>query len=97
MMLIWLGYGYAALNVITLVVYGKDKWAAKHQRWRTPERTLHLLALLGGWPGAILAQTLFSHKTSKRSFQRLFWLSVLCNLLMFGVIFRFYPSYLMLD
>jgi uncharacterized membrane protein YsdA (DUF1294 family) len=95
MMLAWLGYGYVVLSAITLAVYGKDKWAAKHQRWRTPERTLHLLALLGGWPGAFLGQKLFTHKTSKRSFQRLFLLSVLCNLLMLGVIFRFYPSYLM--
>lgn len=82
MMLTWLGYGYAVLSFITMALYGRDKWAAKHQRWRTPERTLHLLALLGGWPGAMLGQKIFRHKTSKRSFQRLFMLSVLCNLLM---------------
>ncbi|MFT5879845.1 MAG: uncharacterized membrane protein YsdA (DUF1294 family) [Moritella sp.] len=94
MMLAWLGCGYAVLSVITLVVYGRDKWAAKHQRWRTAERTLHLLALLGGWPGAILAQKVFTHKTSKSAFQRLFLLSVLCNLLMLGVIFRLFFDHL---
>jgi len=93
MMLTWLGYGYAVLSVATMAVYGRDKWAAKHQRWRTPERTLHLLALLGGWPGAMLGQKIFSHKTSKRSFQRLFMLSVLCNLLMLSGFFYLTSSY----
>ena len=92
-MLVWLGYSYLVLSIITLLVYGKDKWAAKRQAWRTPERTLHLLALLGGWPGALVGQKLFSHKKSKISFKRIFWLTVVGNVLIVFGIFQIDPSY----
>ena len=68
------------LNVATLATYALDKRAAVVGNWRTPERTLHLLALAGGWPAALVAQQLLRHKTSKPGFQRLFWLSVAGNL-----------------
>lgn len=58
----------AALCVLTFGVYGADKKAARSGQWRTPEKTLHLLALAGGWPGAWAAQRLFRHKSSKPSF-----------------------------
>ncbi|WP_017220190.1 DUF1294 domain-containing protein [Moritella dasanensis] len=96
-MLVWLGYSYVVLSIITLLVYGKDKWAAKRQAWRTPERTLHLLALLGGWPGALLGQKLFSHKISKISFKRIFWLTVVGNLLIVLGIFQIDPSYVVVS
>jgi len=64
------------LSVVTFCVYGWDKRQAKLDRWRTPEKTLQGLALLGGWPGAILAQRYFRHKTRKTSFQIVFWLIV---------------------
>lgn len=67
------------LSLLTLLFYVTDKAAAQRNRWRTPESTLHLLALLGGWPGALVAQGLFHHKTSKRSFQRTFWTTVVLN------------------
>lgn len=92
-MLVWLGYSYLVLSIITLLVYGKDKWAAKRQAWRTPERTLHLLALLGGWPGALIGQKLFSHKKNKISFKRIFWLTVVGNVLIVFGIFQIDPSY----
>jgi len=41
---------------------------------------LHLLSLLGGWPGALIGQGLFRHKTSKQSFQFMFWLTVAINI-----------------
>jgi len=72
---------YAVLSVITLVVYGADKLAAKHGRWRTPEATLHLLALAGGWPGALAAQRVFRHKTSKQPFRSIFRCTVAVNCL----------------
>ncbi|MOA42630.1 hypothetical protein D3C78_1646950 [compost metagenome] len=53
--------------------------AALRNRWRTPERTLHWLALLGGWPGAMLAQYWFRHKSTKPAFRRWFWATVLGN------------------
>lgn len=69
--LLWLAY--AALSAFTFMAYWCDKWAAQRGRWRTPERTLQLLALLGGWPGAVLAQQWLRHKSSKASFQAAFW------------------------
>jgi hypothetical protein len=47
--------------------------AGAHQAWRTPEKVLHASELLGGWPGALLAQQLFRHKTRKVSYQLVFW------------------------
>lgn len=70
--LLWLVY--AALGAFTFMAYWRDKSAARHGRWRTPESTLQLLALLGGWPGAVLAQQWLRHKSSKASFQATFWL-----------------------
>jgi len=70
---------YAIASLITFLIYACDKSAAKKERWRTRESTLHLLALIGGWPGAIVAQQLLNHKTCKRSFRTVFWLTVLLN------------------
>jgi uncharacterized membrane protein YsdA (DUF1294 family) len=70
---------YAAASFVTFMVYGFDKSAAMHDRWRTSESRLHLLALVGGWPGALLAQGLLRHKSSKASFQLVFWITVVLN------------------
>jgi uncharacterized membrane protein YsdA (DUF1294 family)/cold shock CspA family protein len=70
---------YAGLSVSAIVMYAIDKSAAKAGRWRTPEKTLHLIALIGGWPGALIAQQLLRHKTSKASFVAVFWFTVLLN------------------
>ena len=72
-------WSYAGLSVVTFALYAKDKAAARHDEPRTPEDTLHTLALLGGWPGALYARQLFRHKSSKRSFSRVFWLTVVLN------------------
>lgn len=74
---------YAGLSVITFVVYAIDKSAARRKGPRTPERTLHLLALAGGWPGALLAQRWLRHKSAKASFRRVFWVTVVVNVLGF--------------
>ena len=56
--------GYLALvNVTAFVVYGADKRRAKKDRWRVPERTLFLVALIGGSLGALLGMYVFHHKT----------------------------------
>ena len=75
----WVVSLYAVLSLITFFAYWKDKAAAQAGRWRTPESTLHSLALLGGWPGAVLAQQWLRHKTSKMAFRLVFWLTVLVN------------------
>ena len=78
----WLAAAYAALAVLTLGLYAWDKRAAMQARPRIPEQTLHLLALSGGWPGAMLARPLFRHKTRKQPFTGIFWCTVLLNLAM---------------
>lgn len=55
-------------NVITFVIYGIDKWKARHDRWRVPESVLIFLAILGGSLGALLAMRMFHHKTKKNKF-----------------------------
>jgi len=67
------------LNLLSFLLYRNDKRAAIRGERRTPENTLHLLALLGGWPAALLAQQLFRHKTSKINFRIVFWFTVLFN------------------
>ena len=70
---------YGAMSAVAILLYALDKSAATHQRWRVQERTLHLVALLGGWPGALFAQDAFRHKSSKPSFQNGFLATVVVN------------------
>jgi uncharacterized membrane protein YsdA (DUF1294 family) len=70
---------YLALSAIAVLLYWRDKRQARADGWRTPEKVLHAVELLGGWPGALLAQQLFRHKTRKLSFQLVFWLIVLLH------------------
>ncbi len=72
---------YALLSVLTFIAYWLDKRKAQARRWRTPESTLQLLALLGGWPGALLAQAYLRHKSQKRPFLVVFWFAVVVNLI----------------
>ena len=71
---------FLAASGITFIAYALDKRAAKKQSWRIQESRLHLLALLGGWPGALLAQQTLRHKSAKTSFKIVLWLSILVNL-----------------
>lgn len=59
---------YVIVSLVTIVVYAVDKRAAIKNRRRVPEGTLHLLALLGGIPGALIAQQSFKHKRKKLGF-----------------------------
>jgi len=70
---------YALMSLIAYAAYAADKTAAQNGAWRTPENTLHLLGLACGWPGALLAQQRYRHKTTKQSFQIGFWCTVLLN------------------
>jgi uncharacterized membrane protein YsdA (DUF1294 family)/cold shock CspA family protein len=70
---------YLAVSLMTFMAYALDKSAARSGLGRTPENTLFFFGLAGGWPGAIFAQQLFRHKSSKREFQTVFWLTVLLN------------------
>ena len=79
---VWLLGAMAALNLVTFLSYALDKSAAQGgaQR-RTPESHLHLLGLVGGWPGAWFAQQLLRHKTAKAPFLRMYWVTVGLNCL----------------
>ncbi len=77
----WLVVGwYIALGGITYMMYAKDKAAAQSGAWRTPESTLHLLSVLGGWVGAMVAQTYLRHKSQKPEFRMTYYLTVIINL-----------------
>ena len=65
------------ISLLAFAAQWIDKYRAEAARWRLPENVLHLLELLGGWPGAFLAQRIFRHKTAKISYQLIFWLIVL--------------------
>lgn len=71
---------YILMSLVTFAFYVHDKHAAQKGEWRTPETTLHLLELLCGWPGALLAQYRIRHKNRKFSYQLVFWTMVILNL-----------------
>jgi len=70
---------YAVSSLISFALYASDKCAARKGKRRIAERTLHLLDLLGGWPGGWLAQKALRHKCSKLAFQPVYRLTVLMN------------------
>ncbi|MDQ0124012.1 uncharacterized membrane protein YsdA (DUF1294 family) [Pseudomonas lini] len=85
-MTMWLGgisrvplVAYGIVSALAFLLYWSDKRKARLDHWRIPENVLHGLELAGGWPGALLAQQVFRHKTRKLSFQLLFWMIVLLH------------------
>lgn len=73
----WAGLYVLALSLVSFRCYANDKQKARENEWRISEQVLQLTALLGGWPGAFLAQRFYRHKVSKPGFQFTFWLIVL--------------------
>ena len=72
-------YIYPFMSFIAFVAYAKDKHAAQVGTWRTPENTLHILSVFGGWPGAKIAQSFLRHKSQKVSFRVTYWITVCIN------------------
>ncbi len=70
---------YGGVSLIAFFLYWSDKRKAQADRWRTPENILHAVELAGGWPGALIAQQVFRHKTRKFSYHVLFWVIVLLH------------------
>ncbi len=79
----WLAGVYLVASVVCFVVYAMDKSAAVAERRRVSEDTLLGLGLVGGWPGAIVAQQVLRHKSNKASFRAKFWVTVIVNVLGF--------------
>ena len=80
---------YLLVSCASYLMYGFDKEVAGKAGWRrTPESTLHLLDLAGGWPGGLIAQQVARHKTAKASFQRGFRITVVANLVLFGMLWQ---------
>ena len=77
--MIYVLFAYLAMvglmSPVAFLAYGWDKRRARREERRISEKTLHLLALFGGWPGALAGQRAFRHKTQKVSFQIVFWLT----------------------
>ena len=80
---LWVLFLYLGVSAITFCSYAIDKSAARLKQRRVAETSLILLGMLGGWPGAILAQQLLRHKTTKQTFRAVFWASVLINVFVF--------------
>lgn len=70
---------FVGANLVVFLYYYQDKASAIKKDRRTPESTLHLLSLLGGWGGAYIAQKTFKHKHKKPSFIAEYKLTVLIN------------------
>ena len=73
-------FAYLLLSLLTFIVYAYDKTKAHKDEWRVPEQKLHLLSLLGGWPGALIAQRVIRHKNKKTSFQMTSWIIVITHI-----------------
>ena len=70
------------INVMTYWFYAQDKEAAQSNQRRVPENTLHILAFLGGWPAAWLAQQRLRHKTQKQPFKKIYLCTIFFNILL---------------
>lgn len=80
---------YLVVSALTYFFYAWDKSAARVGAWRTQESTLHGLSLIGGWPGALIAQQVLRHKSRKEEFRFVFWLTVVINI---GVFLWFFTD-----
>ncbi len=82
---------YTGFSLAAFLLYWHDKRRARAQGWRVRERLLHLLALFGGWPGALVGMYYFEHKTGaqKRWFRGVLWFTILLHqVLWIGVLLR---------
>ncbi|MBH8573710.1 cold shock and DUF1294 domain-containing protein [Nostocaceae cyanobacterium CENA369] len=70
---------YPTMSLVTYALYADDKSRAKRKEWRTPEQTLHLCELAGGWLGGFIAQRILHHKSQKKSYQSVFWAIVIIH------------------
>ena len=79
-------------SVLTFVIYDGDKMAARKGWRRVPESTLLVLGLVGGWPGAVVGQQLFRHKTQKQPFKTYFFITIVLNIGVMVALYWCYPN-----
>lgn len=73
---------YVVMGAVSFAMYYKDKLSAQTGKWRTPENTLHLIDLLGGWVGATFAHKLLNHKATKPTFRSVFYATVIIHVVL---------------
>jgi len=78
---------YLGISLLTFILYAIDKSAAQKGQWRTQESTLHFFSLVGGWPGAMVAQQKLRHKSKKQPFRFIYWVTVFLNSSVFAWFF----------
>lgn len=86
---LWILGWYMAINLTTFLLYAHDKNSAQNNSWRVQEASLHKLALLGGWVGAGVAHKTLRHKSQKTEFRQGFYLTIVGNLVLLGVLWYF--------
>jgi len=86
---LWVTGLYIVVSAATFLAYAADKSAASSGAWRTPESTLHMLSVAGGWPGALLAQQFLRHKFTKQPFRQVYWATAVLNVV--GLVFLASP------
>ena len=79
---------YLGMSVVAVALYAADKRRAARGQWRISEATLHIVALLGGWPGALVAQHVLRHKRQKRRYLVIFWLIVAAHVAVWTLLAR---------
>ena len=79
----WVLGVYLVTSILSFIVYAVDKKAATTGGWRISESSLLALGIIGGWPGALIGQQTFRHKTRKAGFRSAFWGTVILNVLVF--------------
>lgn len=80
------------ISMITAGLYVIDKRAAERHGFRIPEGTLHIAAMLGGWPGALIARPILRHKTRKTRFISFFWASVVIYFFLLYALLLYLPD-----
>ncbi|MBL1241514.1 MAG: DUF1294 domain-containing protein [OCS116 cluster bacterium] len=75
---------YLFMSLVCFVLFFIDKKRSEANGWRIGEYYLHLVELLGGWPGALLGQKFIRHKTKKTSYKIILWLIILVHIILWG-------------
>jgi uncharacterized membrane protein YsdA (DUF1294 family) len=86
--LAWVGALYVVTSALAYAAYARDKASARSGGRRIPERRLHALELLGGWPGALLARRILRHKTRKAGYSAVLGLIAVLHLAAWALALR---------